>query len=38
MPASASDRVQDWVRPDEGRVLGRMYTDPEVFELEIRRI
>jgi len=41
LPASddpAVSHVLDWVRPDEGRVFGRIYTDPDVFDLELRKI
>lgn len=30
--------VRDWVRPDEGKVLGRVYVDPDVYAAEIERI
>ena len=32
------ERVRRWVRPDEGKVLGHVYSDPDVFRLEIERI
>jgi len=36
--SDSTDRVRDWVRPDEGKVLGRIYTDPDVHRDEIERI
>ena len=30
--------VDDWVRPDEGRVSHRIYTDPNIFDAEMARI
>ena len=39
IPASdTASLVQDWVRPDEGRILGRIYVDPEVHRREIELI
>lgn len=36
-PNTAS-QVRDWVRPDEGKILGRVYRDPEVHQREIELI
>src|SRR4051794_36372050 len=36
--AAAAARVAEWVRPEEGRLLNRIYTDPNVFALEVERI
>ncbi len=30
--------IRDWVRPDEGRILGRVYADPDLYRMEIERI
>ncbi|MCX2933742.1 aromatic ring-hydroxylating dioxygenase subunit alpha [Mycobacterium sp. CVI_P3] len=36
--SDSTDRVRDWVRPDEGKILGRVYVDPDVHRDEIERI
>lgn len=36
--ARTSALVEDWVRPDEGRLSNSIYVDPDVFELEVERI
>ena len=30
--------LREWVRPDEGKVLGRVYLDPDLYRQEIERI
>ncbi len=36
VPDVVAQRVADWVRPDEGRVLHRVYADPAIFALARR--
>jgi phenylpropionate dioxygenase-like ring-hydroxylating dioxygenase large terminal subunit len=33
--ATKHTTVADWVRPDEGRVLARVYSDPDLFQAEL---
>lgn len=34
----STNPVREWVRPDEGKILGRVYTDPDLYRHEVEQI